>query len=219
MRRTSFALLLVLSVLTPASGSLAAQGVGEHPAVVMGGLPFALTLAGAPDESSWFEVRTADGTLLRSGAVEANQSLAVPDLVVESRADLPLEVRVGEATEVVRAPLRARVVLHRAAAGGDPARADLPRGAGRAVRGGLAGRAGVHGVQPAAGHLEHGRHLHRAGAGRRLGADADRGVLPAAGRDGRHHRPQRRHAGHRGGRVAGRHHARAGASSPPGSRG
>ena len=102
MRRTSFALLLVLSVLTPASGSLAAQGIEEHPAVVMGGLPFTLTLAGAPDESSWFEVRTADGTLLRSGAVDANQSLAVPDLVVESRADLPLEVRVGEATETVR---------------------------------------------------------------------------------------------------------------------
>lgn len=102
MRRTSFALPLVLSVLTPASGPLAAQGIEEHPAVVMGGLPFALTLAGAPDESSWFEVRTADGTLLRSGAVDANQSLAVPDLVVESRADLPLEVRVGEATETVR---------------------------------------------------------------------------------------------------------------------
>ena len=102
MRRTSFALLLVLSVLTPASGSLVAQGIEEHPAVVMGGLPFTLTLAGAPDESSWFEVRTADGTLLRSGAVDANQSLAVPDLVVESRADLPLEVRVGEATETVR---------------------------------------------------------------------------------------------------------------------
>ena len=102
MRRTSFALLLVLSVLTPASGSLVAQGIEEHPAVVMGGLPFTLTLAGAPDESSWFEVRTADGTLLRSGAVDANQSLAVPDLVVESRADLPLEVRVGEATEMVR---------------------------------------------------------------------------------------------------------------------
>ena len=102
MRRTSFALLLVLSVLTPASGSLVAQGIEERPAVVMGGLPFTLTLAGAPDESSWFEVRTADGTLLRSGAVDANQSLAVPDLVVESRADLPLEVRVGEATETVR---------------------------------------------------------------------------------------------------------------------
>ncbi len=101
MRRTPFALLLVLSVLTSA-GHLEAQGVEEHPAVVMGGLPFALTLAGAPDESSWFEVRTADGTLLRSGAVDASQSLVVPDLVVESRADLPLEVRVGGATETVR---------------------------------------------------------------------------------------------------------------------
>ena len=101
MRRTPFALLLVLSVLTSA-GHLEAQGVEEHPAVVMGGLPFALTLEGAPDESSWFEVRTADGTLLRSGAVDASQSLLVPDLVVESRADLPLEVRVGGATETVR---------------------------------------------------------------------------------------------------------------------
>ena len=102
MRRTSYALLFVLSVLASAVGPLAAQGVEEHPAVVMGGLPFTLTLAGAPDGSSWFEVRNADGTLLRSGAVDANQSLAVPDLVVESRADLPLEVRVGEATETVR---------------------------------------------------------------------------------------------------------------------
>ncbi len=101
MRRTSFALSLALSVLSPASGPLAAQGVEEHPAVVMGGLPFALTLAGAPDESSWFEVRSADGTLLHSGAVDANLSLAVPDLVVGSRADLPLEVRVGGTTETV----------------------------------------------------------------------------------------------------------------------
>ena len=101
MRRTSHALLLVLSVVIPASGPLAAQGVEDHPAVVMGGLPFSLTLAGAPGESSWFEVRASDGTLLRSGAVDANQSLAVPDLVVESRAELPLEVRVGEATETV----------------------------------------------------------------------------------------------------------------------
>ena len=102
MRRTSYALLFVLSVLTSAVGPLAAQGVEEHPAVVMGGLPFTLTLAGAPDESSWFEVRDADGALLRSGAVDANQSLAVPDLVVDSRAALPLEVRVGEVTETVQ---------------------------------------------------------------------------------------------------------------------
>ena len=102
MRRTSYALLLVLSVLAPSSRPLAAQGVEEHPAVVMGGLPFSLTLAGAPDESSWFEVRTADGTLLRAGAVDANQSLVVPELAVESSAALPLEVRVGAAAETVR---------------------------------------------------------------------------------------------------------------------
>lgn len=102
MRRISFALLLVLSVMIPALAPLAAQGVEEHPAVVMGGLPFTVTLEGAADESSWFEVRDADGTLLRSGAVDASQSLAVPDLVVESRAALPLEVRVGGVTEIVR---------------------------------------------------------------------------------------------------------------------
>ena len=101
MRRTPFALLLVVSILASPDGRLAAQWVEERPAVVMGGLPFALTLAGAPGESSWFEVRSAAGTLLRSGAVGADQSLVVPDLVVESRADLPLEVRVGAATETV----------------------------------------------------------------------------------------------------------------------
>ena len=102
MRRAWSAFLLVLPLLLPASDRLAAQGVDDHPAVVMGGLPFALTLAGAPDESSWFEVRDSRGTLLRSGAVDANESLVVPDLVVESRAALPLEVRVGAATETVR---------------------------------------------------------------------------------------------------------------------
>ncbi len=102
MRRTWHALMLVSTALTLASGPLAAQGVEEHPAVVMGGLPFSLTLAGAPGESSWFEVRTAGGTLLRAGTVDANQSLVVPELAVESSAALPLEVRVGEATETVR---------------------------------------------------------------------------------------------------------------------
>ncbi len=102
MRRTSYAVLLALSALALSSRPLAAQGVEEHPAVVMGGLPFSLTLAGAPDESSWFEVRTADGTLLRAGAVDANQSLVVPELAVESSAALPLEVRIGEAAEAVR---------------------------------------------------------------------------------------------------------------------
>ena len=101
MRRIPFALLLILSILTSGADRLVAQGVEEHPAVVMGGLPFTLTLAGAPDESSWFEVRTADGALLRSGAVDAGGSLAVADLFVESRAGLPLEVRVGAATETV----------------------------------------------------------------------------------------------------------------------
>ncbi len=103
MRRTSHALLLVSTALVLLSGPLAGQGVEDHPAVVMGGLSFSLTLEGAPGESSWFEVRSADGTLLRSGTIDANESLVVPDLVVESSAGLPLEVRVGDATESVDA--------------------------------------------------------------------------------------------------------------------
>ncbi len=102
MRRTPYALTLLLSAPVSAVGPLAAQGVEDRPAVVMGGLPFALTLTGAPDESSWFEVRDAEGTLLRSGAVAADQSRTVPNLVVASRALLPLEVRVGAVAETVR---------------------------------------------------------------------------------------------------------------------
>ena len=101
MHSTLRASLYGLTAFVLLASPLRAQEIEARPPVVLGGLPFSLTLKGAADGSSWYEVRTAQDSLLRSGTVEANESLAVSDLAVESRASLPIEVRIGEVTETV----------------------------------------------------------------------------------------------------------------------
>lgn len=69
----------------------------------MGGLPFTLTLEGG-EATVPVEVRTARGRTLATGTLEAGGSLTLSELVVESRADLPLTVRAGSESIPVEGP-------------------------------------------------------------------------------------------------------------------
>ncbi len=81
----------VASFPAPAAG----QGVESAPPVVMGNLPFTLTLRGSEGASAFFEVRTAGGRLLGSGVVGPGQTAEAAGLRVTSSDELPLTVQVG----------------------------------------------------------------------------------------------------------------------------
>jgi len=87
---------LALSVVSLPVG---AQELVDPPSVVLRGVPFELTIRGAPDvPSAWVEVRTSTDRTLGTGTVEAHASVRLRDLVVESGDDLPLTVLVGDAS-------------------------------------------------------------------------------------------------------------------------
>jgi len=77
----------------------AAQEVADAPSVILDGVPFQITVAGSPDSSDPFAVRTATGTVLESGTLPAGGSATATDLVVGSRAELPLTVTIGGVTQ------------------------------------------------------------------------------------------------------------------------
>jgi Na+/H+ antiporter NhaC len=77
----------------------AAQEVADAPSVILDGVPFEITVAGSPDSSDPFAVRTATGTVLESGTLPAGGSATATDLVVGSRAELPLTVTIGGVTQ------------------------------------------------------------------------------------------------------------------------
>jgi Na+/H+ antiporter NhaC len=77
----------------------AAQEVTDAPSVILDGVPFQITVAGSPDSSDPFAVRTATGTVLESGTLPAGGSATATDLVVGSRAELPLTVTIGGVTQ------------------------------------------------------------------------------------------------------------------------
>jgi Na+/H+ antiporter NhaC len=84
---------LVAIVLLPVAA--AAQEVADAPDVVLAGVPFQITVAGSAEAAVAYQVRTATGTVLASGQLEAGGSATATDLVVTSRDDLPLSVTVG----------------------------------------------------------------------------------------------------------------------------
>ncbi|MFW6200613.1 MAG: Na+/H+ antiporter NhaC family protein, partial [Gemmatimonadota bacterium] len=77
--------------------------VVETPPVILGGIPFSLTLRGGSRDATFFEVRTAGGDLVRSGSVPPGQDLEVDDLLVESAGAIPLAVHLATRTESVDA--------------------------------------------------------------------------------------------------------------------
>ena len=95
---TSIPLLVALTF--PASG----QELGDHSKVVLSGVPFSVTVAGAATQSTLVEIRDQAGTLLGSGAVAAGDSRSFTGLVVDSRGQFPLEVRLGDTVETLSIP-------------------------------------------------------------------------------------------------------------------
>ena len=99
MRLTLPAVLLAFSLL-PLSGS--AQEVSEPPTVVLSGVPFQITMLGGEGVGSVaYEVRTAAGAVLALGSVQAHGETTASGLVVNSKADLPLQVTIGSSTHEV----------------------------------------------------------------------------------------------------------------------
>lgn len=75
-----------------------AQEVADPPLVLLKNVPFQITVTGGPEASSWYEVRTATGTLLDAGVVEAFASATTSRLTVSSGDELPLTVLIGDTT-------------------------------------------------------------------------------------------------------------------------
>jgi len=95
MRSIRLALVVVL-LASPAA--VQAQQVSDAPDVVLGGVPFQITVEGGPEEAVAWEVRARDGTRLAGGTVDARGTATATDLVVTSGAQLPLQVTVGDVT-------------------------------------------------------------------------------------------------------------------------
>lgn len=95
-------ILLTLFLALPPVGAQGQQ-VDEAPSVIMGGLPFEVTVQGAPAAAS-FTLRTATGRELASGMLEAGEERTLGDLVVEDRGELPLSLVVGGTELPVEAP-------------------------------------------------------------------------------------------------------------------
>ena len=98
MRLYRIAALLVL-VFLPVAGS--AQELSDAPSVILKGIPFQITVTGGTEPSVWYEVRSATGTVLGAGTVEAHASATTSDLRVASADELPLTVLIGDTTHEV----------------------------------------------------------------------------------------------------------------------
>lgn len=114
LRRGGRLAALVLGVLgalaVPAAGA-SGQRVADGPKVVLGSVPFSLSVEGEPLRaggerglSALVEVRDAHGVLLASGAVDAGEVREFRDVSVASRDALPLSVRVGNSVEEFSRP-------------------------------------------------------------------------------------------------------------------
>ncbi len=89
------ALLMALLAAAPLGlPPLLAQEVGEAPEVVLGGIPFSITVEGG-DVGGAYQVRTSGGSVLATGQVAADESATAADLLVQGREDLPLQVTVA----------------------------------------------------------------------------------------------------------------------------
>ena len=86
-----------LVVLAAAPPRVSAQTLSDVPSVILSGLPFQVTVTGAAEASTPYEIRSASGALLASGTLEP-MGAATPELVVGSGDELPLSVSIGATT-------------------------------------------------------------------------------------------------------------------------
>ena len=75
---------------------LGAQELVDPPSVILTDVPFQLTLHGANDASTQYDVRSANGVVLAQGTVSAQDVSIVAGLEIRSVEQLPLQVLMGE---------------------------------------------------------------------------------------------------------------------------
>ncbi len=88
------------AALVALPSAVRAQEVSDAPAVVLDGVPFTVSVT-AGSEAVEVNVADARGRSLGRGQALPGQSVAVEGLVVTERAQLPLQIRYGSATESV----------------------------------------------------------------------------------------------------------------------
>jgi Na+/H+ antiporter NhaC len=103
MRFSSRLVAIFALLLIPMAA--AAQGVESAPTVVLDGVPFHLTLSGADDSPSPYEVRDAEGVLLASGTISGDDPSDTDDMILTERAQLPLQVSIAGAEAPVHPTL------------------------------------------------------------------------------------------------------------------
>ncbi len=93
MRLSSLLAVLLALVVLPLAGS--AQGVEDGPSVVLGGMPFSITLTSGEAPSASYQIEDANGDVIAAGVLTGGVSLETGDITLSERAQLPLKVTVG----------------------------------------------------------------------------------------------------------------------------
>ena len=76
--------------------NMGAQELLDPPSVVLTDVPFELTLQGANQTSTQYEVRTSNGMILAEGTISPQGVSVVTGLEISSTEQLPLEVLIGD---------------------------------------------------------------------------------------------------------------------------
>jgi Na+/H+ antiporter NhaC len=97
--------LAALVSLAALPASLGAQELADPPSVILSGIPFQVTVLGGTETAARYEIRTATGTLLADGSVEAHGSATVTGMEIASHDALPLQVLIGDTTHELDATL------------------------------------------------------------------------------------------------------------------
>lgn len=83
-----------------------AQGVEDGPSVVLGGIPFRITLTSGDAPSASYRVEDSNGTVLAAGVVAGGVPTQTGEISLDERAQLPLQVTVGD----VQAPFHPTLI-------------------------------------------------------------------------------------------------------------
>lgn len=93
LRLCSLLLFVPVSALVSGPAGLTAQAVSDAPSVVLGGVPFTVTVS--VEGEAPYVVRNRTGTVLGEGV--ASGETAIEDLMVQGRGELPITVSIGAA--------------------------------------------------------------------------------------------------------------------------
>ena len=105
LRSVTPRLLFFLATLTGISPLRAStQEVTDAPKVILAGVPFTLDVATSSEAPLDYRVLNQQGVLLASGTVDAGETATVTDLIIFARAELPLTVSLGGASQEVARP-------------------------------------------------------------------------------------------------------------------